>query len=65
MSRRVAFRQCDVTRAIRAAKAAGATRVVVRQDGSLAIELTGKHEAGTAPEPSKAWPQVGGKDLVL
>jgi hypothetical protein len=38
-TRRVAFRQCDVTRAIKAARAAGAARVVVRHDGSIAIEI--------------------------
>lgn len=39
MSRRAAFRQCDVVRALKAAKAAGAGSVIVRRDGSLEIEL--------------------------
>ncbi len=39
MTRRAAFRQCDVVRAIKAAKAAGAARVIVRRDGALEIEI--------------------------
>ncbi len=38
-ARRAAFRQCDVVRALKAAKAAGAGSVIVRRDGSLEIEL--------------------------
>ena len=38
-ARRAAFRQCDVVRAIKAAKAAGAARVIVRLDGALEIEV--------------------------
>ena len=62
MSRRVAFRQCDVTRAIRAAKMAGASRVVVRPDGSLAIELIDDEKARQTVQIH----DIGkGKDIVL
>lgn len=37
-SRRNAFKQCDVERALRAAKAVGAGDVIVRPDGSIHIE---------------------------
>ena len=54
-TRRNAFRQCDVERAIRAAQATNAGAVIVRLDGSLLIEprpidgkaMDGRRTAGT------------------
>jgi hypothetical protein len=61
MSRRQAkFTQADVARAIRAAKQAGASDIILRADGSIAIGLVPtdtqtRHEALLAP----------GEDIVL
>ena len=48
MTRRAAFRQCDVVRALKAAKVVGAGRVIVRRDGTLEIELKGDRKSGEA-----------------
>jgi hypothetical protein len=61
MSRRQAkFTQADVSRAIRAAKKAGASDITIRADGSIAIGLVPEE----APARAKA-ELAPGEDIVL
>lgn len=61
MTRRNAFRQCDLERALRAAQATKAGRVVVRPDG--AIEITPLASPEDVHKPVAAAPKVD--DYVL
>lgn len=62
MTRRVAFRQCDVARAARVAKSIGDMRVVIRPDGSLVLEPILE---GSATPESGAVAGGKGKEIVL
>ncbi len=62
MSRRAAFKQADVERAVRALKAVGETvgAVDIRPDGSFRV-LTGKEAANDeALSPLEAWEREHG-----
>jgi len=52
------FLQSDVTRALKAAKRAGANvaRVEIARDGTIKIVLGGRAETGTAREPNERSP---------
>lgn len=64
MSRAARFRQIDLTRAIRAAKATGA-RVVVRPDGWIEIDPTAQPELSPQSTPDPRRPVAPAKDFVL
>ena len=59
-SRRNAFRQCDVERLIRAAKATGAGAVIVRPDGSMQVVVEPVPES-ERPKQQSVWRE----DIVL
>lgn len=65
MTRRVAFRQCDVARAARVAKAMGDMRVVIRPDGTLVLEPTDVDQGTRAAAESGAVAGGKGKEIVL
>lgn len=65
MTRRVAFRQCDVARVARVAKSMGNMRVVIKQDGTLLLEPTDAQK-DLPEEPGSGGVAGGrGKEIVL
>jgi hypothetical protein len=57
VTRRVSFTQADVSRAIRAARKEGVTKIEVRPDGRILLDLSPRNhevaEIGLAPAPAQ------------